>query len=160
MRTGLKVGGVCRVGRAYRVGLAQPLISAEIGELEVPARVSISWRPEHFEDSLGADERNDQIVLGRRYDTSRVPVSGKAFRHCSTYIFCSVAEWPDTACQVPYQPVDVGLFPIKEGCDSSIMNQHIPGKNVVMGNPSYNRPAAIYLRDQPDRLGTSVGDKS
>lgn len=184
MRAGLKVGGrlqgcqwlasaglsgrgVCKVARRRlvqgcrrRLGRsAQPLIGAKVGELEIPAWMPISWRPEHFKDSLGADERNDQVVLGGRDESSRTPVGDEAFRHRSVQIIFDVTEWPDTACQVPYQPVDVGLFPIKKGCDSSVMNQHIPGKDVVMGNSSYNRAAAIYLGDQPDRLRTGAGEE-
>ena len=168
MCTGLKVGclqgwlpgrGVVQGCRGVPGRSAQHLISAEVGELEVPTRVPISWRPEHFKDSLGADERNDQVVLGRRDEAPRIPVRDEACRHRSTHISFGVAERPDPACQVPYQPVDVGLFPIEKSCDSSIVNQHIPGKDVVVGNPGCHFPAAIDLGDQPDHLATGVRDK-
>ncbi len=90
--------------------------------------MTVSGCSKHLKDSLCAEERNDQILLVGRYATSCSPVAAEEVSDCGVDGASAVTKWPDAGGEVPHQPVDIGLFPVKKGRDLAVLDKDIPWK--------------------------------
>ena len=82
-----------------RPGSSERLVGLQIGQLDVPTRVPIGGCSEYFEDPLGSNERQDEVIFLGRHSAAGATVGGDEIGDRTTLV-SDIAERPQARRQV------------------------------------------------------------
>jgi hypothetical protein len=122
--------------------------------------VPVSRCAQHFEDSPGPDQQDDQVIFVRWHRSASRPVGGQELCHGPLVESITIgAERPHAAGQIPHLPVDVGFLPVEYGAHPAPMNQDVAFEDVVVGEAGDWSSLALEPGDQPVQVGAGLGDE-
>lgn len=148
-----------RVRPLTAVRTAEGRIGAQVRLLEVPPWVPVSRCAQHFEDSPGTDQRDDQVIFLRWHRSASGPVGGQELCHGPLMESIAIrAERPQAAGQIPHLPVDVGFLSVEYGAHPTPVNQDVAFEDVVVVEAGDWSSLALEPGDQPLQVGAGLGD--